>query len=104
MNQQDRAGVSECHEQMIERLVSWIVDMDLAEPAILLLEAYQPLAPIGGQALLFLQPFLGMIGSMLTTPGGKQRWDDSLAEWATLLQEPGAIERIVVRLEHQETI
>jgi hypothetical protein len=104
MSQQDLTGASERHEQMIERLVDWIVDKELVAPAILLLEAYKPLAPIGGQALLFLQPFLGLIRPMLNAPGGEQSWDDSLAEWATLLQEPGAIDCIVERLEHKETI
>ncbi len=104
MSQRGPAGANERHEQMIERLVGWIVDRELAVPAILLLEAYKPLALIGGQALLFLQPFLGLIRPMLNSPGGEQGLDDSLTEWAMLLQEPGAIDRVLVRLEHKETI
>ena len=103
MSQRDPAGEGERQEQKIERLVGWIVDRDLVEPAILLLEAYKPLALIGGQALLFLQPFLALIRPMLSAPGGEQGQDDSLTEWAMLLQEPDAIDRVLVRLEHQET-
>jgi len=104
VSQQEPAGGSERREQMIERLVSWIAKMDLAVPAILLLEAYKPLAPIGGQALLFFQPFLGLIRPMFGSPGGEQGLGDSLTEWAIFLQEPGAIDRVLVRLEHQETV
>jgi hypothetical protein len=103
VSQRELAEVSECHEQMIERLVGWIVDRELVVPAILLLEAYKPLALIGGQALLFLQPFFGLIGSMLNSSGGEQGLDDRLTKWAMLLQEPGVIDRVLVRLEHQET-
>jgi hypothetical protein len=103
VSQRELAEISECHEQMIERLVGWIVDKELVVLAILLLEAYKPLAPIGGQALLFLQPFFGLIGPMLNSSGGEQGLDDRLSEWAMLLQEPGAIDRVLVRLEHQET-
>jgi hypothetical protein len=88
-------NMNEHQEQMIERLVRWIEARGLRAPAILLLEANRPLALIGGQALLFLQPLLGWVGPALGWPG-----DGALAaEWVDLLENPAGIERILERLE-----
>ena len=104
MSRGEVTEVAQGHEQMVERLVGWIVDRGLEAPAILFLEAYKPLAPIGGQALLFFEPFLGLIRPMFKSPGGQGGQDEGLAEWAMFLQEPGAIDRVLVGLERQETI
>jgi hypothetical protein len=71
-------------EHKIEQLVEWIRARGLAAPAILLLEMGKPLAPIGSQALLVLQPVFGA----------------GLEEWATILEDPAAIEQILDGLEH----
>lgn len=87
--------MNECQEQLIERLVEWIEVRGLRSPAILLLEANKPLACIGGQALLLIQPLLGLVGPALGWPVGKER----AAEWAALLEHPSGIDRILERLE-----
>ena len=87
--------MNEHQEQMIERLVQWIEARGLRSAAILLLEANKPLALFGGQALLFLQPLLGLVGPALGAPGG----GEPTTEWADLLENPAGIERILERLE-----
>ena len=87
--------MNEQQEQMIERLVEWIEARELRAPAILLLEANKPLAAIGGQALLFVQPLLGLAGRALGWPAGTE----PAAEWAALLEHPAGIDRILERLE-----
>jgi hypothetical protein len=95
--------VNEHQEQMIERLVEWIEARGLRAPAILLLEANKPLAAIGGQALLFLQPLIGLV----SRPSGTAQADASSADaaspadWAALLEHPAGIDRILERLERQ---
>jgi hypothetical protein len=90
--------MNERQEQMIERLVQWIEARGLRAPAILLLEANKPLALFGGQALLFLQPLLGLVGPALGWPGGKE----PAAEWAALLEDPAGMDRILERLETRQ--
>ena len=70
-------------ETMIEQLIEWIRARGLTAPAILLLEMSKPFAPIGSQALLVMQPLLGA----------------RLEEWATILEDPTAIEQILEGLE-----
>ena len=81
---------------MIERLVAWIEARGLRSAAILLLEANKPLAPIGGQALLLLQPLLGLVGPALGWSSGAE----PAAEWADLLENPAGVDRILERLDH----
>jgi len=75
-------------EASIERLVRWIQARGLAEPAVLFIEASKPLLPIGSQALLLVQPLLGLLGS-----------DRDLNEFVELLEDPAGVERILSRLE-----
>lgn len=84
-------------EQMIDRLVNWILVKGLSAPAVLFLEASKPLSFIGSQVLLLLQPMLGYIGPTLGW------FDDShvVAEYAELLEDPANIDRILVCLEHR---
>jgi hypothetical protein len=87
--------MNERQEQMIERLAEWIEARGLRSLAILLLEANKPLATIGGQALLFLQPMLGLVGPALGWSGD----GEPAAEWAALLEDPAGIDLILKRLE-----
>jgi len=82
-------------EQIIANLADWIRDRDLESPAILFLQVNKPLALIGSQALLLLQPVLGLVGPML----GWFENDQVLAEYAALLETPGSIDRILSLLE-----
>ena len=70
-------------EQRIGRLAGWIVARGLESPAILLLEMTKPLAFVGSQALLVLQPLLG----------------GALDEWADMLEDPATVDQILDRLE-----
>ena len=70
-------------EQMIGRLAGWITARGLESPAILLLELSKPLAVLGSQALLVLQPLLG----------------GALNEWAGLLEDPATIDQILDQLD-----
>jgi hypothetical protein len=71
---------------MIGRLAGWIAARGLESPAILFFETCKPLAPLGSQALLVLQPLLG----------------GALNEWADLLEDPAAIDQILDRLEPRD--
>jgi len=68
---------------MIGRLAGWITARGLESPAILFFELGKPLALVGSQALLFLQPLLG----------------GALDEWAELLEDPAVVDQILDRLE-----
>lgn len=85
----------ERQEQITADLADWIRERGLESPAILFLQANKPLALIGSQALLLLQPVLGFIGPML----GWFENDQILTEYAALLETPGSIERLVSLLE-----
>lgn len=76
-------------EASIDRLAAWIRSRGLVEPAVLLLEASKPLLPIGGQALLLVQPLLGWLGS-----------ERDLNEFVELLEDPAGVERLLSQLEH----
>jgi hypothetical protein len=87
--------MNERQEQMIERLVAWIEARGLQSLAILLLEANKPLSLVGGQALLFFQPLLGLVGPALGWPVDREH----VGEWTALLEDPAGIDRILERLE-----
>lgn len=82
-------------EHMIARLAKWIQDKGLQSPAILFLQANKPLAPISSQALLFVQPIVGLIGPMF----GWFQNDQTLDEYALLLENPSNIEQLLSLLE-----
>ncbi|MBN1933210.1 MAG: hypothetical protein JW934_01025 [Anaerolineae bacterium] len=81
--------------QVMVNLAQWIRERGLESPAILFLQANKPLAPIGGQALLFLQPVLGAVGAMLGWANGERVWTD----YAALLENPACIDRLLELLE-----
>jgi hypothetical protein len=70
-------------EQMIGRLAGWIAARGLESPAILFFELSKPLALLGSQALLVLQPLLG----------------GALDKWAELLEDPATIDQILDQLD-----
>ena len=84
---------------MIESLSQWIRANGLRSPALLFLEANKPLAPLGSQVLLFLQPLLGLVGPAM----GWFHDDHVFAEYAILLEDSVNIERILDRLEGPST-
>jgi len=69
----------------IERLTDWIRGAGLTEPAVLFLEASKPLAPLGSQLLLMLQPLLGPV----------------LADYAALFEDPDGVDRVLDDLERR---
>ena len=73
-------------EQLIGRLAGWITARGLESPAILFFELSKPLALLGSQALLVLQPLVG----------------GALDEWADLLEDPATIDQILDRLEPRD--
>ena len=85
-------------QAMIDRLANWIRSRGLNAPAILFLEISKPLAPVGGQALLLLQPLIGSIGPFRGGDGE----DQVLAEYAALLEDPVSIDQILARLERPD--
>jgi hypothetical protein len=87
---------TEREDRMIAHLVGWIQAKGLRSPAILFLEAHKPLAPIGSQVLLFLQPLLRFVGPLL----GWFDDDRVLTEYALLLEDPANVERVLSHLEH----
>ena len=73
-------------EQMIGRLAEWIAARGLESPAILFFELSKPLALLGSQVLLVLQPLLG----------------GAVNEWADLLEDPATIDQILDRLDESD--
>jgi hypothetical protein len=89
------ALTAERQEQMIARLVEWVQAKGLQSPAILFLQSSRPLALIASQALLFLQPIVGFVGPMLGWFEDDRAW----TEYATLLEDPANMDRILSLLE-----
>ncbi len=83
----------------LERLAAWICEKGLRAPAILFLEAHKPLAPLGSQALLLLQPLLGDVGGLLGWGDGER----VIEECALLLEDPEGVERLLACLESVTT-
>ena len=79
-------GEAARREQRIGRLVGWIAARGLESPAILFFELSKPLALLGSQALLVLQPLLG----------------GALDEWADMLEDPATVDQILDRLEPRD--
>jgi len=94
----DGTGTGDPRRTRLDRLVDWIRSKGLAEPAIALLEISKPLAPIGGQMLLLVQPLAGFVGPLW----GAFDEERVLAEYAALLEDPATIDNMVARLEQAE--
>jgi hypothetical protein len=63
----------------------------------LLLETSKPLLPIGAQLILVLQPLLGAFGPLLGWLGE----DEALHEMVSWLEDPAAVDQVLVRLDEQ---
>jgi hypothetical protein len=75
-------------EELLKRIADRIKRMGLQVPAILFLEAHKPLAFIGGQALFFSAPFLGLLFGF-----------QNVSLFADILSRPGGMERLLRKLE-----
>jgi hypothetical protein len=74
-------------DQQIEHLATSIAERNLVMPAILALELLKPLGFLGSQAWLLVEPLFGPRGREL----GRQ--------YATLLEDREAVERLICSLE-----
>jgi len=75
-------------EQLLDDLTRRIEKMGMTAPAILLLEAYKPLAFLGAQLLWFAQPFLRL---------GLKEAD--LRDLTLLVEDRAGVEELIDRLE-----
>jgi hypothetical protein len=75
-------------EQMIDDLARRLDSWKLSTPAIAFLEAHKPLSFFASQTLLAFQPLLTMFLG-----------EASIGEYATLLEDPSSVERVICRLE-----
>lgn len=75
-------------EALVERLAAQVKAWGLEAPAIFLLESHSPLAFLGSQALVFLEPLLRVAGQ------GRLARD-----WACALEDRDTVERIIRRIE-----
>ena len=75
-------------EELLKSIAERIKRMGLQVPAILFLEAHKPLSFIGGQALYFSAPFLGLLFGF-----------QNVSLFADILSKPGGIERLLKKLE-----
>lgn len=82
-------GLKPGEEQLIAQLAQRIDHLGMSRPALLFLEAHRPLGFLGAQALVFLQPILGINGAVLR-------------QYTQLLEEPDAINRLIEHLEAKD--
>lgn len=80
------------YRSLIDDLAAGLEGRGLVSPAILLLEANRPLAFLGSQLLLLAEPLLGLFG-----------WAGRAQQWSALLQDPSAVDYLLLRLEHDRT-
>jgi hypothetical protein len=73
---------------MIDDLVHRLDNWRLTTPAIAFLEVHKPLCFLASQTLLAVQPLLTLFVG-----------DGSIGEYASLLEDPGGVERLICRLE-----
>jgi hypothetical protein len=75
-------------DEVIARVSAGLVQWHLREPAIVLMALHEPLAFLGGQALLAAQPFLGVfLGDTFTR------------DLALVFQDPQSFQQLLARLE-----
>jgi hypothetical protein len=75
-------------EQMIDDLVHRLDNWRLTTPAIAFLEVHKPLCFLASQTLLAVQPLLMLFLG-----------DASIGDYASLLEDPASVERVICRLE-----
>jgi hypothetical protein len=77
-------------ERIISQVAGVIGKRKLETPAILFLEMHRPLANVGSHAVVAFAPFVApFLGS------------DQTSEMSRLLATPGAVERLIQKLEEQ---
>lgn len=82
----DQTGTD--HERFIEQLAAAFCRRGLRLPALIALEAGQPLAFLGGQLLWLAEPALSLVIA-----------GDTIRQAARLLEDPAAVTALVNRLE-----
>ena len=83
------AALGEADRAMLDELADAIARRRLTSAAIFFLESIQPLGFVGSQAMILLRPLIALIWP------SPQRWD----QVQRVLEQRGAIERLLVRLE-----
>lgn len=78
-------------DEIIERVARRIEALGMTTPAILMLEAHKPLSFLGSQALLVLQPVLGLALDAQTS-----------SAYAEFLEDRRNVELLIRRLERGE--
>ncbi len=80
----------EDEKRIIERIVEQVSKRKLWAPAMLLVEMHRPLAYLASQAMVafspFVAPFIGI---------------DAVNDYSRLMARPGAMERLVQRIEEE---
>ena len=79
-------------QELLDRLAEMLCRNGLRMPVLVALEAGRPLAFLGGQLLWVAQPALSLFFP-----------DQSVREFAQVLEEPGAVTALAARLETWET-
>ena len=82
-----RLGTDE-RNQMIDDLAYRLDRWRMTTPAIAFLEAHKPLCFLASQTLLAFQPLLALFLG-----------EASIGEYASLLEDPRSVERVICRLE-----
>ena len=90
-NQFQKMSLRPEQETFVNDFADTLSRRGLADVALLVLQAGQPLSFIGGQLLWMAQPALSIV-----LPG------DQIARVAHLLEEPSAVQSLIARLEADE--
>ena len=75
-------------EELIENLAEQIRKRKLESPSILFLEMHKPISRIAGNALVVFSPFVAPFVGI-----------QNVSNYSQLLTQPGAVERLIVKLE-----
>lgn len=78
-------------DDFIHKIAVEVVDRHMAAPAIVMLESSKPLTFIGNQALIFLNPIIGLVTNI-------QNYD----KYVELLSERANIEKLILEIEEYE--
>ncbi len=71
-----------------ERFAAWLNEVGLAGPAYLLLQGLRPISFLGGQGMLFLQPFLPV-----------EKWRSAAGRLAGILDDRSRLDDLLALLE-----
>ncbi len=93
MNQESPEQAATDHETFIDQVAAAFCRRGLRLPALIALEAGQPLAFLGGQLLWLAQPALSLFVA-----------DTTVRQAAQLLENPAAVAALVHRLEEANSV